>query len=135
MHKVIKFALLLLFFMPDCRKVDSNNCIDAACTTEFRGIGITVKYLSDESPVILTSYNVYRTSDNLLLKQNISNVDFNKGFYNVVDDTMVSQFYNSSFEIVFKGYINDSLVITSKLIVKFTCCHVYYVSGPLVTYI
>jgi hypothetical protein len=135
MFKIFSIAIILLLFIPNCEKADINNCIDAVCTAEFRGIGITIKHLSDDSPVILTSYNVFRTSDNVLIKQNISNFDFTKGFYNVVDDTMVDQFYNSSFEIEFKGYINDSLVITNKLKVKFTCCHVYYVSGDLLIYI
>ena len=135
MYKILSFSLLLLFFLSDCEKENSANCVDPICTLEFRGIGIQIKHLSDDSPVILTSYNVIKTSDNSLIEQNHSNFDFGKGYYGVADDTMVSQFKNSSFEVEFQGYINNSLVVTNKLTIKFTCCHVYYVSGDLMIYI
>jgi hypothetical protein len=101
------------------------------CTEEFRIVPIIIKNSSDNSPVYLTSYKVLRTNDQVDITLPDNNLPDNSGYYTIVNDNSAGLVTNRDTEVEFTGYINDSVVIQRKFVVRRDCCHVSLVSGEI----
>lgn len=120
---------------PRCIKDNSTDCNNTLCTTEFRSVVILIKNSSDNSPVVLTSYKVILTSNNLDITTYDSNLGDNNGYYIVATDATSGLKRNSNNEVEFQGFINNTLVIQKQFVINRDCCHITLVSGDTEAYI
>ena len=136
---LIIFFILLSVLLPNCKKgivkPSESDCDGIFCTDIFISVNILIKHSSDKSPVLLTSYKVLRTSDNMDITKKDNDLTDNNGYYVIVNDSSTGLIINNNIEVEFQGYINDSLVVQKRFIVKKDCCHVSLVSGDPIVYI
>jgi hypothetical protein len=102
---------------------------------EYRMIMVSVKRSSDNSPVVLSDFKVFRVSDNKDITKTDNNLTDNLGYYPLVNDSDTDWLRNKNVEIEFQGYLNNSLQITRRFIVTADCCHVSLVSGESTVFI
>ena len=137
--KFIIFFILLSVLLPNCEKEtvrpDDSDCEGILCTMIFMSVNILIKHSTDNSPVLLTNYKVIRISDNVDITIKDNDLTDNNGYYVIVDDSSTGLIKNNIIEVEFQGYINGSLVVQKRFIVKKDCCHVSLVSGDTVVYI
>lgn len=111
--------LLLLTTASSCEE-DS-----IACTMEFRMVTVMV------TGPALTSYYTFRpaTGDTIRISQ--ENVGGQAGVYPISDDSyqMILEVRTENF--IFRGFINDSLVVNESYGISADECHISYVSGNL----
>ena len=133
----IIFFILLSVLLPNCEKEkpSESDCEGILCTDIFKSVTILIKHSSDNSPVLLTNYKVLLTSDNEDITTKDNDLTDNNGYYVIVNDNSTGLIINNNIEVEIKGYINDSLVVQKRFIVKKDCCHVSLVSGDTVVYI
>ena len=130
------FIIILLF--PNCEKEKKNvsqDCEYVLCTMIYKSIDVLIRHLNTNIPVVLTSYKVIRTSDNSIIREESGDFTVNNGYYLVVEDNLVQHYKNSTFEVEFQGFINNSEVVQTKLVIYIDCCHVNLVSGTKELYI
>ena len=135
-YLTICFIMLSVFFS-NCEKETETetDCTTVICTMEFRSIMIHIRRSTDNTPVILTSYKVLRTSDNKDITMRDNDLTDNNGYYTIVNDSSEGLTINANTEVEFQGYINNTQVISRKFIVSEDCCHVSYVSGETTAFI
>jgi hypothetical protein len=123
------FIIILLF--PNCEKEKKNSqdCEYVFCTEIYKSIDVLIRHLNTNIPVVLTSYKVIKTSDNSIIRVESGDFTANNGYYLIVADNLVQHYKNSTFEVEFQGYINNSEVVQTKLVIYIDCCHVNLVSG------
>ena len=131
---ILRFFLLAVLIL-GCNRDEKSDCANTFCTQEFRGVGVSIKHVSDSSAVILTSYKVIRVSDNRDISHGNSIFPENYGYYVLVDDTDKDMLRHTDVEIEFQGYIDNTLLIKKRFVVTADCCHVSLVSGEAVIYI
>jgi hypothetical protein len=127
----IFFALIL----SDCDRDAKSDCGNLFCTDEFRIVTVLIKHTSDSSAVVLTDFKVIRISDNKDIARSEDIIPRNLGYYPLVSDSEMDFLKNTSIEIEFQGYIDNTLVIKKRFVVKGDCCHVSLASGESVFYI
>lgn len=117
--KNISLALLL--------SISSMACKDdpVACTMEFRTVTVTVNGPS------LTNYYTLRASTGDTIRIGAENVGGMSGVYPILDDSFQSVLAGRSENFIFKGFIDDSLVVNESYGIAADQCHINYVSGPL----
>ena len=62
------------------------------------------------------------------------NIDYDTGInnsYAVLTDLQLYMIINSHYVFVFKGYVNNQLVVNEAITIKADRCHIDYVSGNL----
>ena len=129
------YFILLSFLLTYCEIENKTDCSSAICTMEFRSINIQIRKSSDNTPVVLTSYKVLRTSDNKDITIRDNGLYDNNGYYPIVNDNSEGLTINGDTEVEFQGFINNTMVVSRKIIVSRDCCHVSYVSGDTIAYI
>jgi hypothetical protein len=124
--------LVLLLLFASCENKDSNDCINQACTEEFRTITVTIKD-SENNPVVLDSFKVTNLENGNDLSRELNNAEFEamreNGVYPLFGDEYAQDFRNKEVEINFKGYIDNHELINSNYIVGADCCHIILISG------
>ncbi len=130
--KTSVYSLLLLLFFAGCENNDPNDCINQACTEEFRTITVTIKD-SENNPVALDSFKVTNLENGDDLSRELNNAEFEamseNGVYPLFGDEYARDFRNKEVEINFKGYIDDQELINSDYKVGADCCHIILISG------
>ncbi len=133
------FIILLSLLSTNCKEDNTTkgdlDCEDIACTEIFVSIRILIKHSADNSPVTLTSYKVIRTSDNKDITRTDNDLTDNNGYYTIVDDITAGLIKNSTMEVEFQGFINNSLTVQKRFIITMDCCHVSLLSGDTIAYI
>jgi hypothetical protein len=129
------FIIFLVALLPYCEKDHESDCAAKICTMEYRTLNILVKKSTDNSPVILTSYKVFRVSDNTDFTITDNYLNANQGYYPLVNDSDLQMLKNKNTEIEFQGFLDNILAIKQRLIVTADCCHVSLVSGETTVYI
>lgn len=111
----VLFGISLLMY--SCRS-ETN----APCTMEFRYITITVH------GNVLDDFYTLRTSngDTIRFAKNELPGD---SIYIVLNDNYQQSLKNSSDTFIFRGLINDSVVVNEPFVIKADECHIEYVSG------
>ena len=136
MQRYFVISLILLSVLVlECESDNKSDCATTLCTMEFRSITILIKQSTDNSPVLLTDFKVYRISDNKDITIKDNNLSDNLGYYPLVNDNGIAILKNKNVEIEFQGYVNNKLVIDKRFVVTADCCHVSLISGDLVFYI
>jgi len=130
--KTSVYLLLLLLFFAGCENNNSNDCLNQACTEEFRTITVTIKD-SENNPVALDSFKVTNLENGGDLTRELNNAEFEamreNGVYPLFGDEYARDFRNKKVEINFKGYIDDQELINSDYKVGADCCHIILISG------
>ncbi len=96
-----------------------------ACTMEFRTVTVTV------TGPALTSFYTLRTATGDTIRIGQENVGGMVGVYPILDDSFQSVIEGRTENFVFKGFINDSLVVHESYGIAADKCHINYVSGNL----
>lgn len=92
------------------------------CTEEYRYISIDVK------GGILDNYYTIRNYNGDTIRYEKDNFNGNNT-YIILGDNYQNNIKNKEEIFIFKGYINDSLVVNVQYIIKADECHINYVSG------
>jgi hypothetical protein len=139
MKNLFIYLILLSFLFTNCKKdnnpKDDLDCEDMPCTEIFISIKILIKHSNDNTPVTLTNYKVIRISDNKDFTKTDNDLTDNNGYYTIVDDNTAGLIKNSTMEVEFQGFINNTLAVQKRFIIAMDCCHVSLLSGETVTYI
>jgi hypothetical protein len=96
-----------------------------ACTMEFRMVTVSV------TGPALTSYYTLRTTTGDTIRIGQENVGGMAGVYPNLDDSFQSVIEGRTENFIFKGFINDSLVVNESYGIAADKCHINYVSGNL----
>jgi hypothetical protein len=133
----ITFLMLLSLPGIKCSDRDSDryNCAASICTEEFRTIVLTIKHSSDNTPFILTDYRVIRIPHAEDITPASNSNSTNNGYYPVANDSQKELFMFMNVEILFKGYLNNDLVVQKRFIVTADCCHISLVDGETSIYL
>lgn len=139
MKDLFIYLILLSVLFTNCKKEsdpkDELNCEDMPCTMIFVSIKILIKHSNDNTPITLTNYKVIRISDNKDLTKTDNDLTDNNGYYTIVDDNTAGLIKNSTMEVEFQGFINNTLVVQKRFVISMDCCHVSLLSGDTVVYI
>jgi hypothetical protein len=118
-----------------CDNDNRINCDFAICTDIFKFVVISIRHESDSTAYLLTNYKVIRISDNKDITIIDNNLTDNQGYYIITNDSKKDIFINKNVEVEFKGYLNDNLVLQTRLTITADCCHVSLVNGDYKFYI
>ncbi len=127
----IKIIILVSLFSIMCSDNDSDrfSCDSAICTEEFRSIILTIKHSSKNTPYVLTDYKVLRVLDNKEITIPQDSYETSNGYYPVANDSQKEMFRFKHVELVFKGYLNNDLVVQRRFTVTADCCHISLLEG------
>lgn len=92
---------------------------------EFRMVTVTVTGPS------LTSYYTLRTATGDTIRISQENVGGQVGVYPILDDSYQSIIEGTTENFIFRGFVNDSLVVNESYGISADVCHIAYVSGNL----
>ncbi len=103
-----------------CSKKDDG----IACTEEFRSVTITVNggVLDEYYTIRQSTGDTIRIADGGNIGQNICIV---------LNDSYQQAIENKTEDFLFKGFINDTLVVDELFKIKADECHIEYVSGKM----
>lgn len=118
----VRMAFLLIFLLGTASACKED---PTACTMEFRTVTVTVN-----GPA-LTSYFTLRTSTGDTIRTDPQNIGGQAGVYPILDDSFQSTIQGRTENFIFKGFINDSLVVNESYGIAADVCHINYVSGNL----
>ena len=139
MKNLFIYLILLSVLFTNCKKEsdlkDDLDCEDMPCTEIFVSIKILIKHSNDNTPITLTNYKVIRISDNKDLTKTDNDLTDNNGYYTIVDDNTAGLIKNSTMEVEFQGFINNTLVVQRRFVISMDFCHVSLLSGDTVAYI
>jgi hypothetical protein len=129
-------SVLFLALFVSCDNLDNPtmDCSDIACTEQFVTINVSVKDGAGVAiPLDRFEVTILGTQEDIT--REISNEELelfrNNGSYPLFGDEFSGRFQNGIVEIVFKGFIGDSEVVSENYKVGADCCHVLLVSGDL----
>lgn len=120
MHFRKFFVLLLLLTTAFACKEDQ-----VACTMDFRMVTVTV------TGPALTSYYTLRTTTGDTIRTGQENIGGMAGIYPILDDSYQSILEGRTENFIFRGFINDSLVVNESYGISADECHIAYASGNL----
>lgn len=90
---------------------------------EFRSVTIEV------NGGVLDSYHTLRVSTGDIINIEEDPLGFFENIYTVLNDNYLSLIVNKTETFIFKGYINDQLVVEEPFVISGDQCHINYVSG------
>ncbi|TDN79658.1 hypothetical protein DET49_13620 [Salegentibacter sp. 24] len=122
------FFIGIILFTISCQEENTGKC-NGFCTEEFRSITVEITD-TQENPVVLDSISITDITKERELEFN-SEHQFEDGIYTIFNDNLVSSYKNQEIALLFRGYINDELIVEETYQVGADCCHVYHSSGPL----
>ena len=96
-----------------------------ACTMDFRMVTVTV------AGPALTSYYTLRAATGDTIRIGQENIGGMAGIYPILDDSYQSVIEGRTENFIFRGFINDSLVVNESYGISADECHIAYVSGNL----
>lgn len=134
MKKLLSVLVLTFAFIAGCNNDNETiqNCVNVACTEEFRTIFITLKD-GNNAPIALDSFKIIAIKSNLDLTREINSSVFalmqQKGIYPLFGDEYAKTYQNKELEIEFRGFKDDLQTVTERFVVAADCCHVFLVSG------
>lgn len=96
-----------------------------ACTMDFRMVTVSV------TGPALTSYYTLRTVTGDTIRIGQENTGGMAGIYPILDDSYQSILEGRTENFIFRGFINDSLVVNESYGISADKCHIAYVSGNL----
>ncbi|MCK5441122.1 MAG: hypothetical protein KAJ23_04450 [Maribacter sp.] len=110
------------------------DCSDIACTEQFVTINVSVKDGAGVAiPLDRFEVTILGTQEDIT--REVSNEELelfrNNGSYPLFGDEFSGRYQNGIVEIVFKGFIGDSEVVSENYKVGADCCHVLLISGDL----
>ncbi len=108
---------LLPLLFSNCKNESST-----PCTMEFRYITITVH------GNVLDDFYTLRTSNGDTIRYAKNEIP-GDSIYIVLNDNYQQSLKNSSDTFIFRGLINDSVVVNEPFVIKADECHIEYVSG------
>lgn len=120
MHFRKLFTLLLLLTTTVACEEDP-----IACTMDFRMVMVNV------TGPALTSYYTLRTANGDTIRIGQENTGGMAGIYPVLDDSYQSILEGRTENFIFRGFINDSMVVNESYGISADECHIDYVSGNL----
>ncbi len=134
MKKLLFFGYLILFLL-NCKVNDDVNAIDCtevACTNIFIALFVSVNGPSNTA-VSLDAFQVTdkETAEDVTLPLSESELQLAQeyGEYPLYNDSFISGNQNTTKTLVFKGFINNEMVVEAQYEVGIDCCHVSIVSG------
>jgi hypothetical protein len=134
MKKCLILPLILIgVLVPGCEgvtdKVNETDCSATFCTMEFRSVMVVLKHKSDSTLFHLTDYKVNRVTDNLDVTPAHDNLSGYSGYYSVANDSKKDLYKFKNVEVVFTGYVNNSIIIQKRFTITADCCHISLVDG------
>lgn len=126
------FIFLIFGFQSCYQDIDDKRECGLACTDIF--ITVSVLISDDEgNPVALDSFVVTKVATGEEISVTPGSVELEimreNGTYPIINDNYSGPV--EEFEVNFKGFIGDQVVVDENYIVGKDCCHVYFVSGDL----
>ena len=124
--------MVVIFISCDAKESVNSECENVVCTFEYRAISITIINQS-QIPVALDSFKVIDKETgvdySILLSTNQFILAQETGRYPLVNDASFG--LNEEYTLQFKGYINNTEVVSSTYEVSTDCCHINLISGDL----
>ena len=125
--------LLLLLSLQSCyQDADDKSECATPCSANFITVSVLISD-QDGNPFVLDRFDVTKvaTGEEITGIQSPSDMDFMRenGSYPIINDNYSGS--REEFEVSFKGYVGDQIVVEENYTVGKDCCHVYYVSGDL----
>lgn len=103
------------------------------CTDVFTIKTVSIQNSSNE-PVILDSYKVNKLDGeelfNIVVDTTQSSSSEKNGLYQLISDTQFNDIVKEGTDVLFTGFVNDSIVVSENYRVGHDCCEVVYISGP-----
>tara|TARA_R110000868_G_scaffold301654_1_gene562070 strand:+ start:13915 stop:14343 length:429 start_codon:yes stop_codon:yes gene_type:complete len=131
-YLVGSITLLLILNCNSKSGEDTLDCLNVACTEEYRTIAISVIDKEDKV-VALTDFKVVivSNSEDITLDTTSSEYEWmvKNGNYPLFSDKYSMEYKNKELEINFKGYIEGRLVVDYDYTVGADCCHVSLIEG------
>ncbi|MCM4152845.1 hypothetical protein DHD05_14710 [Arenibacter sp. N53] len=128
-------GLITLLIILNCNNKsedDTLDCINVACTEEYRTITISVKD-QEGNVVVLNEFKVVVLPKGADITPDTSSGDYEwmiiNGVYPLFSDKYSMEYRDKKIEINFKGYVEDRLVVDSDYTVGADCCHVLLFEG------
>jgi hypothetical protein len=134
MKKCLILPLIIIsVLVPGCEgdtdKVNDTDCASTLCTMEFRSVMVVLKHKSDSTLFKLTDYKVNRVSDNLDVTPAHADLSGYSGYYSVANDSKKDLYKFKNVEVVFTGYVNNSIIMQKRFTITADCCHISLVEG------
>lgn len=111
---------------------DKRECA-VPCSEEFRTVSVTITDEVEGNPVALDRFVVTKITTGEEITVEPGSVDLQmmreSGSYPIINDNYSGP--RGEFEVNFKGFIGEEVVVDENYIVGKDCCHIYYVSGDL----
>lgn len=102
------------------------------CTDVFTTKTISITNGNDE-PYILDSYKVNKLDGeelfNIVVDTTQNTSTEKNGLYQLISDTQFNDITKEGTDVLFTGFVNDSIVVSENFRVGHDCCHVVYISG------
>ncbi|MCI4667504.1 MAG: hypothetical protein MRZ79_05030 [Bacteroidia bacterium] len=109
---------VLIFFLLTLSSCDLVN--PPECTLDFRSVVVEVN-----GAQLSKTYTIAGQADTLHKNEN----PVSGNFYTIIDDNNQSELENSEMDVVFHGYMGDSLAVSETYEVGADECHIFKVSG------
>ena len=131
-YLVGSLTLLLILNCNNKSEEDSLDCLNMACTEEYRTISISVKD-KEGKVVALDEFKVVILSNSQDITPDITSSGYDwmvkNGIYPLFSDKYSREYINKELEINFRGYIESRLVVDLDYTVGADCCHVLLIEG------
>ncbi len=128
-------GLITLLIILNCNNKsedDTLDCLNVACTEEYRTITISVKD-QEGKVVVLDEFKVVVLPKGADITLDTASGDYEwmiiNGVYPLISDKYSMEYRDKKIEINFKGYVEDRLVVDSDYTVGADCCHVLLFEG------
>ena len=128
-------GLISLLLILNCNKNsedDALDCLNIACTEEYRTITISVKDQEGKA-VALDDFQVVILPRGADITPDTGSSDYEwmmiNGVYPLFSDKYSMEYRDKKLEINFKGYVENRLVVDSDYTVGADCCHVLLFEG------
>ena len=128
-------GLITLLIILNCNNKsedDALDCLNVACTEEYRTITINVKDQEGKA-VALDEFKVVTLPKGDDITPEIASGDYEwmmiNGVYPLFSDKHSMEYRDKKLEINFKGYVKGRLLVDSNFTVGADCCHVLLFQG------
>ena len=122
-------SLLLFFIFFSLISCEKNTCDQAICTEEFRTVTIQI-IDSLGNDVLLDSSVVIRQADQQLIQTNAQYAL--EGYYDVLTDNQKDKTTDNGETFIFKGFLDNVVVVNEPFVINKYCCHINYISGKTI---
>ncbi len=129
------FGLITLLLVLSCNNKsdeDALDCLNVACTEEYRTITISVKD-KEGKPVVLDEIKVVILPNGEDITPDITSSEYEwmgeNGVYPLFSDKYVMKYRNKKVDLNLKGYVDGDVVVDSDYTVGADCCHILLIEG------